>query len=177
MIQRRVVVPAGVDQLWRALTDPEEASQWLGGRLDWNPEEGGTLTFAPEGAGSGRPEPGWASGSSGSGRREGRIEEVVPGRYLRFVWWPVGGGPEEASEVAYSLEPVIPGPGGNGLAGSGDSDGGDGSPATILTVEEAPAPAPARASAVASAADSWGVRDDLEWRVFAARQFVGAVAR
>lgn len=153
MIQRRVVVPAGVDRLWRALTDPDEAGRWLGGRLDWDPEEGRSLTFAPRGGGA----------------REGRVEEVVPGRYMRFVWWPADDGPDGASEVAYRLEPVIPGP------------GSEAEEATILTVEEAPVGAPATASASASTvgelAGCWTMRDEVMWRSFSARQAAGALVR
>lgn len=77
----------------------------LGGDLDWELEEGAPLRFTPA-------EP--ADGPE----REGRIEEVDPGRYLRFSWWPTD---DDAgtSEVVYMLEP--------------EPDG-----STTLTVEELP---------------------------------------
>jgi uncharacterized protein YndB with AHSA1/START domain len=120
VIQRRVVVPADADRLWRALTDPAEAGAWLGGWLEWTPEEGQPLRFHPG--------PGTSDGTTGP--MVGRVEAVVPGRYLKFRWWPQEAGPEAASEVAYVLEP------------ESESSGWDGSeedgPATILTVEEVP---------------------------------------
>ena len=135
MISRRVVVPAGVERLWRALTDPEEASRWLGGRVEWTPEAGADLRFRP---------------SAGGELREGRVEEVVPHCYMRFVWWPAGGETQDASEVAYSLEPVVPG---SGSEGSLDSQEGE---ATILTVEEARVPAASSAASAAAPADGSG---------------------
>ncbi|HMC39788.1 MAG TPA: SRPBCC domain-containing protein, partial [Acidimicrobiales bacterium] len=123
MIQRQVVVPAASDRLWRALTDPDEAGTWLGGDLDWKVEEGQPLRFTPF-----RP-------TADEPVREGRVEQVEPGRYLRFRWRPSGGGADSESEVAYVLEPA-----------GADPD------QTVLTVEEVPVPAtPALASAVAPA--------------------------
>jgi uncharacterized protein YndB with AHSA1/START domain len=114
------VVPADADRLWRALTDPAEAGAWLGGWLEWTPEEGQPLHFHPG--------PGTLDGATGP--MDGRVEAVIPGRYLKFRWWPQEAGPDAASEVAYVLEP---GRESRGTDGS-DEDG----PATILTVEEVP---------------------------------------
>lgn len=148
MVQRHVVVPADADRLWRALTDPDEAGAWLGGELEWTVEEGEPLRFTPD-----RPTP-------DEPVREGRVEVVDPGRYLRFRWWPTGGGPETESEVAYVLEPAV------------DDE-------TILTVEETPALASASvvgSSAVGSAGvgsrsgsagERWSPVDDLQFRMSA----------
>ena len=145
MVQRHVVVPADTARLWRALTDPEEAGAWLGGELEWTVEEGEPLRFTPARPGPDEPV------------REGRVEAVEPGRYLRFRWWPTGGGPGTESEVAYVLEPAV------------DDE-------TILTVEETPAPASASASgsasasaaswvrATASESGAWSPLDDLQFR-------------
>lgn len=141
MVQRQVVVPADADRLWQALTDPAEAGAWLGGELEWTVEEGEPLRFTPD-----RP-------TRDEPVREGRVEAVEPGRYLRFRWWPSGGGPDtESSEVSYVLEPAV------------DDE-------TILTVEEAPVLASASvsrsASASASASAVWGPVDDLQFRITA----------
>lgn len=155
MIQRQVVVPADVDRLWRALTDPDEAGRWLGGRLQWEPREGGRLRFVPD------------EGVA----REGRVEEVVPRRCMRFVWWPAGDRSEPASEVVYTLEPVGP---------PSEPDDPQGVEATILTVEEAPAPAPSASASLAVAGSdpgaSWTLNDDMLWRTFAGCELAGAVA-
>lgn len=134
MVQRHVVVPADADRLWQALTDPDEAGAWLGGELDWTVEEGEPLRFTPDRPGPDEPV------------REGRVEAVEPGRYLRFRWWPAGGGPETESEVAYVLEPAV------------DDE-------TILTVEETPVLA--SASACASTSAAWTRVDDLQFRASA----------
>ena len=140
MVQRHIVIPADADRLWRALTDPDEAGAWLGGELEWTVQEGEPLRFTPD-----RPTP-------AEPVREGRVEVVEPGRYLRFRWWPTGGGPETESEVAYVLEPAV------------DDE-------TILTVEETPALAWPAASArtsvsgVVTASGAWGPVDDLQFRM------------
>ena len=91
MIERTVTVPAGPERVWEALTDPDEMTAWLGGRLDWTLEEGGPLRFV---------------GDAGEDK-EGQVEEVEPRRTLRFRWWDTGPGAHpDASEVQYVLEPV-----------------------------------------------------------------------
>ena len=86
MIHREVLVPAPPEELWEALTDPDRAEDWLGGRIEWDLEEGAPLHFKPD---------------QGEGM-DGRVEEVHPARELRFSWWTPDG---EASEVHYTLEP------------------------------------------------------------------------
>ena len=132
------MVPAGADRLWRALTDPAEAGSWLGGHLEWVPEEGHPLRFVPGSGevGSGAPP---LAPSPDLPTMEGQVMAVIPGRYLRFRWWPEDGGPDMASEVAYVLEPAV-------LEGPDEPDS-----STVLTVEEAPVGAAACADAVCSA--------------------------
>jgi uncharacterized protein YndB with AHSA1/START domain len=91
VIRRQVVLPVGPDRLWEALTDPDQAERWLGGRVDWDVREGSPLSFTDE---AGRP-------------REGRVETVRPGRYLKYRWWttPQQDEAPEESEVSYLLEP------------------------------------------------------------------------
>jgi uncharacterized protein YndB with AHSA1/START domain len=102
-----VVLPVSPDRLWEALTDPDEASGWLGGRIEWEVNEGAPLRFDDD---DGR-------------RREGRIDTVRTGRYLRYRWWTVaspGATPDQPgrpaneagdtgeageSEVTYLIEP------------------------------------------------------------------------
>jgi uncharacterized protein YndB with AHSA1/START domain len=145
LIQRQIVVPTDADRLWRALTDPDEAEGWLGGRIDWTLEEGSELRFTPSAPGYGP-------------AREGRVDAVEPGRYLRFRWWPrrtdgEGGDAEpDVSEVAYVLEP----------------DPGQGTNSTVLTVEEAPCPvATACAVKAASFEGGWTHWDSFEFFVWA----------
>jgi len=110
-IRRRLTVPAPDDRVWRAITEPGQLQGWFGGEMDWTLEPGATLSYR---------------GDDGE-LRHGRIEEVRPGRRLRFVWWPVdgdgnAGGPDGdatgVTEVTYLVEPVPEG--------------------TVLTVQEQP---------------------------------------
>jgi uncharacterized protein YndB with AHSA1/START domain len=90
VIRRQVVLPVDQDRLWAALTDPDQAAEWLGGRIDWEVRPGAPLRFRE---------------ADGTGR-EGRIEAVRPGQYLRYRWWttePPGGA---ESEVTYLIEPT-----------------------------------------------------------------------
>jgi uncharacterized protein YndB with AHSA1/START domain len=90
VIRRQVVLPVDQDRMWAALTDPEQAAEWFGGRIEWEVRTGAPLRFRDH---------------DGTGR-EGRIEEVRPGRYLRYRWWttaPPGG---DESEVSYLIEPT-----------------------------------------------------------------------
>ena len=107
---------------------------------------------------------------------EGRVEAVEPGRYLRFRWWPAGAGPDQASEVAYVLEPADARSTGGRRASIADEES-DSAPAdrsTILTVEEAPVSAWAQDLAgtvdnVIGAADAggWTRVDDLRLECWA----------
>jgi len=90
VIRRQVVLPVDPDRLWTALTDPDQAAGWFGGRIEWELKEGAPLRFRDD---------------DGSGR-EGHVEVVRPGRYLRYRWWrmePAGAG---ESEVTYLIEPT-----------------------------------------------------------------------
>jgi len=91
MIRRRALFPVDAERLWRELTEPEATEAWMGGRLEWDLNPGGAVRF-----------------SAGEATRRGEIDEVVPGRRLRFRWWPEGEGPDGgpgASEVVYDLRP------------------------------------------------------------------------
>jgi uncharacterized protein YndB with AHSA1/START domain len=90
VIRRQVLLPVDQDRLWAALTDPDQAAEWFGGRIEWDVRAGAPMRFRDH---------------DGS-RREGRIEAVRPGRYLRYRWWttePPGG---DESEVTYLIEPT-----------------------------------------------------------------------
>ena len=89
MIRRHAEMPVDTEQLWEALTDPVQVAGWFGSSVEWDLQPGGDARFKdPAGE-----------------DREGRVEEVRPGRYLRFTWWPVSD-PSDASEVSYLLEPA-----------------------------------------------------------------------
>ncbi|HET7523781.1 MAG TPA: SRPBCC domain-containing protein [Acidimicrobiales bacterium] len=156
-IRRRLTVPAAHDRVWGAITDPGQMQGWFGGEMDWSLEPGAPLSYR---------------GDDGE-LRHGRVEEIRPGRRLRFVWWPVddNGHPlgldgeateaTEVTEVTYLVEPVPDG--------------------TALTIQEKPmgAGAPqARASAAQRRAgwDDWDSRLAGAWVNLSAGTRTGARA-
>ncbi len=90
MLVRQIVVPANADELWDALTEPEQVAAWFGARVEWDLRPGGRARFL-----------------DGDGTvRGGEVDAVEPGRHLRFRWWPGDDGEREgASQVSYDLEP------------------------------------------------------------------------
>jgi uncharacterized protein YndB with AHSA1/START domain len=92
-VTREVRIPAAREDVWRALTDLELLSDWLGEVVELDPRPGGALRLR---------EP------DGSVRR-GLVERVDPARALVFRWRrlsDVGGSLEvgEATRVAFTLE-------------------------------------------------------------------------
>jgi uncharacterized protein YndB with AHSA1/START domain len=90
VIRRQVVLPVDPGRMWDALTDPDQAAGWFGGRIEWELQEGAPLRFRDD---------------DGSGR-EGHVEVVRPGRYLRYRWWRVEPAGADESEVTYLIEPT-----------------------------------------------------------------------
>jgi uncharacterized protein YndB with AHSA1/START domain len=89
VIQRAVVIPAGPDEVWHAITDPAVLDEWFGAEVRWDLSPGGPARFA---------------GTGGSGDRAGVVDDVTPGRRLSFRWWPTNDD-SDVSEVAYELRP------------------------------------------------------------------------
>ncbi len=87
-VQRQVVLPASVDQLWEALTDSEQLSEWFGADVELDPRPGGQATFV---------------GDDGEIRRA-RVEEVDPGHRLAFRWWPDDEGDGAATRVEFVVD-------------------------------------------------------------------------
>jgi uncharacterized protein YndB with AHSA1/START domain len=73
MIRRQLVIPVSTEQLWDALTDPDQVQSWFGARVEWELRDGAPARF-------------W--GDDGV-ERHGRVDVVRPHRHLRFRWWPV----------------------------------------------------------------------------------------
>jgi len=89
VIRRQIVMPVKPEQLWEALTDPDQVAGWFGGRVEWELRAGAPAHFR---------------GDDGR-KRLGRIEAVRPGRHLRFRWWPA---PDEAATATGSETPATP---------------------------------------------------------------------
>jgi uncharacterized protein YndB with AHSA1/START domain len=88
MIERHTTMPVSTEELWEALTDPDLVEDWFGGTVVWTLEPGGELHVNED---------------DGT-QREGSVDEVNPGRLLRFTWWPTGD-EDRRSEVTYVIEP------------------------------------------------------------------------
>ena len=145
MLQREVVFPVPADRLWEALTEPDSLAGWFGADVEWDLTPGGTARFL----------------GTDDGDRHGLVDDVAPGRRLRFRWWP-DDDEEAVSEVSYQLDPEDEG--------------------TRLTVTErrvTPAPRPPSASASAVRWDGWDDRLTGLWlsaRAGAPRPVLVAVA-
>lgn len=87
---REILVPAGPDETWEAITDPEQLGEWLGRDAELELEPGGELAIEVD----------------GEGERRGFFEEIDAPRRLVF-WWSAEDA--EASRVEIELEPEASG--------------------------------------------------------------------
>jgi uncharacterized protein YndB with AHSA1/START domain len=71
-VERRIVLEATPDQVWQALTDPDELAAWWGDGTELDAAPGGEGRFVEPG------EP----------VRLARVVEARPGRRLVLDWWP-----------------------------------------------------------------------------------------
>ena len=88
-VTREIELDAPPDDVWRALTDPEQLAGWLGTEAEIEGRPGGTLTIETE-----------------DGPHEGWVEEYDPGRRLS-IWWSTGD--EDAARVQFDLEETLDG--------------------------------------------------------------------
>jgi uncharacterized protein YndB with AHSA1/START domain len=71
-VEREVVVPAPVDEVWSALTDPEQLGEWFGAEVEGELGPGDVTTFHfPDGT-----------------ERRAVVEQMDPPRRLDFRWLP-----------------------------------------------------------------------------------------
>jgi uncharacterized protein YndB with AHSA1/START domain len=89
-VEQEVVLPVSPDELWEALTDPEQLPAWFGASVEWDLRPGGPAHFVED---DGR-------------ERAGVIDVVRPGSELRFRWWPSESPGREATEVRYAIDEV-----------------------------------------------------------------------
>jgi uncharacterized protein YndB with AHSA1/START domain len=69
-VQREIVVPAPVEEVWSAVTEPERLEEWFANDVELELEPGGTGTFR------------WDDGEE----RHAVVEEVDPERRFAFTW-------------------------------------------------------------------------------------------
>lgn len=90
-VQRTIDIEAEPDDVWELIVDDDERSAWFGGPSTLEPVPGGSGAFTePDGT-----------------RRSAVVEEVDPGRRLRWSWWP-DDDPGDAATVDIDLMPVTP---------------------------------------------------------------------
>jgi uncharacterized protein YndB with AHSA1/START domain len=81
MIRKQIVLPATRDEVWSALTEPEELESWFANDVELDLRPGGGASFR------------WGNGES----RHATVREVEPGERLAFEW-------EDDGEVEFTLE-------------------------------------------------------------------------
>jgi len=80
MIRKEIVLPAGRDEVWAALTDPRRLEEWFANDVELDLRPGGAARFR------------WGNGES----REATVTEVEPAERLAFAW-------EGEGDVAFTL--------------------------------------------------------------------------
>jgi uncharacterized protein YndB with AHSA1/START domain len=71
-VERRVELPASLENVWQALTRGPQLSAWFGARVELEPRPGGRASFH------------WPGGTV----REASVEVFDPGRQLLLRWLP-----------------------------------------------------------------------------------------
>jgi uncharacterized protein YndB with AHSA1/START domain len=84
-VRREIVLTAPVEDVWEAITDPEQLAGWFANEVELEVREGGEGRFR------------WADGET----RDASIDTVEPRRRLGFTWAEPG---EDATRVELVLE-------------------------------------------------------------------------
>jgi uncharacterized protein YndB with AHSA1/START domain len=82
-VTREIVFPVPPDEVWEALTDPEQLEEWFANDVELDPQEGGEGLFR------------WDNGEE----RRAKVVEAEPGERLVFDW-------DDEGTVELTLEPV-----------------------------------------------------------------------
>lgn len=90
-VKKELELDCEPERAWRAISEPAELSEWLGGEVDVELRPGGPLTVTGEDL-----------------ERSGFVEEVDEGRSLTF-WW--SGTSEEATRVELEVVEAVSGEG------------------------------------------------------------------
>lgn len=85
-VEREIVLDAGPEDVWRALTEPDQLDGWLGEQAEIELEPGGALRLL----------------DPVDGERTGWVEVAEPRRRLA-VWWQAEGD-AEATRVQFDIE-------------------------------------------------------------------------
>lgn len=82
-VTRELVFPVPAEELWEALTDPEQLEEWFANDVELDPREGGEGVFR------------WENGEE----RHATVIAVEPGEKLVLDW-------DDDGEVEFTLEEV-----------------------------------------------------------------------
>ena len=82
-VTREIVFPVGPDEVWEALTNPEQLEEWFANEVELDPREGGEGVFR------------WGDGAE----RRARVLVAEPNERLVLDW-------DDQGEVAFTLEEV-----------------------------------------------------------------------
>src|SRR3954453_12632391 len=93
--ERAVDLDATAEDVWRALTEPEELVSWFGPEADLDVRPGGHGRFVDD---------------DGVIRRA-VVDELETGERLVLRWWPEGDDPAGASVVTFRIAPTPGRPG------------------------------------------------------------------
>jgi uncharacterized protein YndB with AHSA1/START domain len=89
VVEREIELDAGLEEVWAALSDPEELGRWIADDVE--------LDIVPGGSG-------WMV-EDGRVRRV-VVDEVVPDHGLTLRWWDEEGGSSTASQVVLTVLPA-----------------------------------------------------------------------
>ncbi|MES2063319.1 MAG: SRPBCC family protein [Bacteroidota bacterium] len=95
-LSTKIDINAPAAEVWKGLTDPEIVKQYFFGtnvKTDW--KAGSPITFSGEWEGK-------------SYQDKGEIQEITPGKYVKYSYWSSMGGtedkPENYANVSYTLK-------------------------------------------------------------------------
>ncbi|MBD1384547.1 SRPBCC domain-containing protein [Mucilaginibacter rigui] len=95
-LSTKIDINAPVAEVWKGLTDPEIVKKYFFGtnvKSDW--KAGSPITFSGEWEGK-------------SYEDKGNIQEITPGKYVKYNYWSSMGGtedkPENYANVSYTLD-------------------------------------------------------------------------
>jgi uncharacterized protein YndB with AHSA1/START domain len=95
-LSTNIDIKARAAEVWKGLTDPEIVKQYFFGtnvKSDW--KEGSSITFTGEWEGK-------------TYQDKGTIQEIIPGKYVKYSYWSSMGGtedkPENYANVSYTLD-------------------------------------------------------------------------
>ena len=80
---REIVFPVPPDEVWKALTDPDQLEEWFANDVELDPREGGKGVFR------------WGDGEE----KHATVVEAAPGERLVLDW-------DDEGEVEFTLEEV-----------------------------------------------------------------------